>query len=121
MLCLVAQSCLTLCNRIDCSLPGFSVHGDSPGKNTEVGCHALLQGTFPTQESNMHLLHLHWPEGSLPPVPPGNSSAAESLQSCPTLCNPIDGSPSGYPVLGFSRQEHWSGLPFPSPMQESEK
>ena len=43
------------------------------------------------------------------------------LQSCPTLCNPIDGSPPGSPSLGFSRQEYWSGLPFPSPMHESEK
>ena len=34
---------------------------------------------------------------------------------------PIDGSPPGSPSLGFSRQEHWSGLPFPSPMDESEK
>ena len=47
--------------------------------------------------------------------------AAESLQSCLTLCDPIDGSPPGSPSLGFSRQEHWSGLPFPSPMHESEK
>ena len=39
----------------------------------------------------------------------------------PTLCDPIDGSPPGPPSLGFSRQEHWSGLPVPSPMQESEK
>ena len=46
-LCLVAQSCLTLCNPMDCSLPGSSVHGDSPGKNTGIGCHALLQGIFP--------------------------------------------------------------------------
>ena len=43
VLCLVAQSCLTLCNPMDCSLPAFSVHGASPGKNTGVGCHALLQ------------------------------------------------------------------------------
>ena len=49
------------------------------------------------------------------------AAAAKSLQSCPTLCNPIDGSPPGFPSLGFSRQEHWSGLPFPSPMHESEK
>ena len=48
-------------------------------------------------------------------------AAAKSLQSCPTLCNPIDGSPPGSPSLGFSRQGHWSGLPFPSPMHESEK
>ena len=49
------------------------------------------------------------------------AAAAKSLQSCPTLCDPIDGSPPGSPSLGFSRQEHWSGLPFPSPMPESEK
>ena len=36
----------------DCSPPGSSVHVDSPGKNSGVGCHALLQGIFPTQESN---------------------------------------------------------------------
>ena len=33
-------------------LPGHSVHGDSPGENTVVGCHALLQGILPTQELN---------------------------------------------------------------------
>ena len=38
----------------------------------------------------------------------------------PTLCNPIDGSPEAPLSLGFSRQEHWSELPFPSPVQESE-
>ena len=48
------------------------------------------------------------------------AAAAKSLQSCPTLCDPIDGSPPGSSVLGFSRQEHWSGLPFPSPVNESE-
>ena len=49
---LVVQSCLTLCNPRDCSTPGSSVHGHSPGKNRGVDCHALLQGIFPTQESN---------------------------------------------------------------------
>ena len=43
---LVAQSCLTLCDPMDCSPPGSSVHGDFPGKNTGVGCHALLQGSW---------------------------------------------------------------------------
>ena len=46
------------------------------------------------------------------------TAAAKSLQSCPTLCFPIDCSP---PSLEFSRQEYWSGLPLPSPMHESEK
>jgi len=57
MLCLVAQLCLTLCDPMNCSPPGSSVHGDSPGKNIGVGCHALLQGIFPTQGSNPGLLH----------------------------------------------------------------
>ena len=49
------------------------------------------------------------------------AATAKSLQLCPTLCNPIDGSPTGSPSLGFFRQEHWSGLPFPSPMHQSGK
>ena len=48
------------------------------------------------------------------------TAAAKSLQSCPTLCNPIDGSPPGSAVPGILQQEHWSGLPFPSPIRESE-
>ena len=55
--CSVAQSCPTLCDPKDCSPPDSSVHGDSPGKNTGVGCHALLQGIFPTQG---------WNPGSIP-------------------------------------------------------
>ena len=48
---LVAQSCPTLCDTRDCSPPGSSVHGNTPGKNIRVGCHALRQGIFPTQVS----------------------------------------------------------------------
>ena len=55
---LVAQSCLTLHYSMDCSPRGSSVHGDSPGKNTGVDCHALLQGIIPTQRSNPCLLSL---------------------------------------------------------------
>ena len=61
----------------------------------------------------------------IPFIPPllclALGAAAKSLQSCPTLCDPIDGSHQAPLSLGFSRQEHWSGLPFPSPMHESEK
>ena len=57
---LVAQSCLTLCNPMDYSLPGSSFHGDSSGKDTGEGCHFLLQGIFPTQGSNIGLLHFKW-------------------------------------------------------------
>ena len=65
------QSCLTLqphgqqLARLLCSR-------DSPGKNTGRGSHALLQGIFLTQGSNLSLLSLlHWQVGSLPPAPPG--------------------------------------------------
>ena len=51
------QSYLTLCNPMDCSPPGSSVHEDSPGKNIGLGCHALPEGIFLTQRSNPHLLH----------------------------------------------------------------
>ena len=73
------------------------------------------------------LLTSHWPELRCIALKIAASivfaaaAAAKSLQSCPTLCDPIDGSPPAPLSLGFSRQEHWSGLPFPSPMHESEK
>ena len=51
---------VTLCGSRDYSPPGSSVHGDSPGKNTGVGCHALFQGIFPTQGSNPGLPHCRW-------------------------------------------------------------
>ena len=54
---LVTRSCLTLCDPMACSPPGSSVHGNSAGKNTGVGCHALLQGIFPTLGSNPGLSH----------------------------------------------------------------
>ena len=58
------------CDLTDCSPPGFSVHRDSPDKNTGVGCHGLLQGIFLLPR----LLHLlHWQAGSLPLALPGKS------------------------------------------------
>ena len=52
---LVTQSCLTLCDPVDCHPPGSSVHGDSPGKNIGMGGHSLPQG-ISTQELNLNLL-----------------------------------------------------------------
>ena len=49
--------CPTLCDPMDYGPPGSSVHADSPGKDTGVGCHALLQGIFPTQGLNPGLPH----------------------------------------------------------------
>ena len=69
------QLCLTLCDPLDCGPPGFSILGDSLGKNPAVGCHALLKGIVPSRGLNLCLLGLlHWQaslENSLPLVPPG--------------------------------------------------
>ena len=62
----VAKLCLTLCDPMDCSLPGSLVHGIFHGQNTGVGCHVSLQGIFLTQESNLGpLCLLHWLVDSL--------------------------------------------------------
>ena len=73
-----------------------------------------------TQEMNPHLLRLlHWQAGSLPLASPGRPSekpaaAARSLQSCPTLCDPMDGSPPGSPVPGIlqARTPEWVAISF---------
>ena len=54
---LVAQSCPVLCDPMDCNPSGSSVHGDSPGKDTGMGSHFLLQGIFPTRGSTLGLLN----------------------------------------------------------------
>ena len=65
------QSCLALCHPVNCSPSGSSVHGILQVKNTRVSCHALLQGIFPTQGLNSHLLRLLLGQvGSLPLAPP---------------------------------------------------
>ena len=70
-------SCPTLCYPIGCSPPGLLCPWDSPGKNTGVGCHALLQGIFPTQGSNPHLLCLLRCRRVLSPLNHRGSPAAE--------------------------------------------
>ena len=88
------------------------------GKNTGVDCCFLLQGMFPIQGSNLRLLH--WQTGSLP-----LSHLLLLLLrhfSRVWLCaTPQTAAHQAPQPLGFSRQEHWSGLPFPSPIHESEK
>ena len=73
----------------------FLSPGDGPRPGTEPGSPALQAD-------------------SLPAEPQGKSSIRV------TLCDPVDGSPPGSPSLGFSGREHWSGLPFPSPVRERE-
>ena len=110
-------SCLTFCDPMDCS---------PPGKNTGVGCHDLLQGIFPTQGSNLHFLRLtgivrwgflnyflfiYFSSTSLllpTHLPPPSCMHAQS-------CTLWTAARQGPLSTDFSRQEYWSGLPFPSP------
>ena len=94
----LVQSLLLLLSRFSrvqlCATPETAAHQapgpwDSPGKNTGVGCHFLLQCMKVKSES-------------------------EVAQSCPTLCDPMDCSLPGSSIHGFSRQEYWSGFPLPS-------
>ena len=62
--CMRAQSRLALCDPMDCSPPRLLCPWGSPGKNTTVGYHSFLQGIFPTEGLNVHLLH--WQVYSLP-------------------------------------------------------
>ena len=91
-MCSVTKLCLTLCDPVDCSPPGSSVHG-FPRQAYGSGSRFLLQGIFPTRGSNPCLLPR--PAGSLPSEPPGKPGA----QSCPTLCDSVDCSTPGFPVL----------------------
>ena len=87
---------------------------DCQGKKTRVGCHFLLQGIFLTQGSNSHLLYCwqilyHWATREAQCT---LAAAAKSLQSCLTLCNPIDGSPPGSPIPGIlqARTLEWVAI-----------
>ena len=83
---LVAQSCPTLCDPMDGSPPGSLCPWESPGKNTGVGCHTLLQGLFLTQGSNPHLLYLlHWQTCSLLLAPPGKPESVVSWTETTTV------------------------------------
>ena len=78
------HSCPTLCEPLDHSLPGSSVHEGSPGKNIAMGYHFLLQGIFPSQGLNLNLwflCRLCWQVGSLPLASPGKPQPKYEL-SC---------------------------------------
>ena len=82
------QSCPTLCDPIDGSPPGSPCPWDSPGKNTGVGCHFLLQCM---------------------------KVKVKSLSRVRLLATPWTAAYQAPPSMGFSRQEYWSGVPLPSP------
>ena len=83
----VAQSCLTLSDPMDCSLPGSSIHGIFQARVLEWIAIAFSDKL---------------------------TAAAKSLQSCPTLCDPRDGSPPGSPVPRIlqARTLEWVAISF---------
>ena len=83
---------------MDCSLPRLFCPWDYPGKNTGVGCYFLLQGIFPTQESNMLK----------------KKNSCEVAQSCPTLCDSVDYSLPGSSIYGIfqARLLVWVAISF---------
>ena len=129
VVCLVTQPCLTLCDPMDCSLSGSSALGNSPGKNTGVGCHAFLQGSSQPRDGtqvsqitdrfftiwarllnkgvaffgSLSILVSFWQLVSW-----SSCFSWDALwkvlvtQSCPTLCDPRDCSLSGSSVHGDS-------------------
>ena len=100
------QLCPTLCDPIHCSPPGSSVHGDSPGKNTGVGCDDLLQGIFPTQGLDPGLLHCRQILYHL------------SHQESPTMIHRINSVQFSHSVVSDSLRPHESQharTPCPSP------
>ena len=154
----VAQSCPTLSDPMDCSLPGSSVHGifhrwqptrlprpwGSQGKNTGVCSPRDSQESSPTPQfksinssvlcflygPTLTSMHDYWKNHSFKWVPilaltftsnmirdkflQLSAAAAKLLQSCPTLCDPIDGSPPGSPIPGIlqARTPEWVAISF---------
>ena len=109
----VAQSCPTICKPMD-----YTVHGILQARILE-----WVAFPFPTQGSNPGLPHCRWilyqlshkrsPKGIISRIDAA-AAAAKSLQSCPTLCDPVDGSPPGSPVPGIlqARTLEWVAISF---------
>ena len=94
-----------LFNMLSCSIFYLSNFFKKIVAGLQPSCQSLTQG-LPVRRGD--------PEAAA-------AAAAKSFQSCLTLCDPETAAHQAPPSLGLSRQEHWSGLPFPSLMHESEK
>ena len=97
----VTQLCLTFCDPMDCSLPGSSIHGIFQARILEWFAISFSRGSS-------------WPRDWTQVSCTALDAAAKSLQSCPTLCDPIDGSPPGSPIPGIlqARTLEWAAISF---------
>ena len=106
----VAQSCLTLSDPMDCSLPGSSVHGIFQARVLEWGAIAF------SGKSLLFLLNSY----NYTYVSSTSIQFSSVIQSCPTLCDPMDCSLPGSSVHRiFQARVHWNGLPFKLPFKTS--
>ena len=115
----VAQSCPTLRDPMDCSPPGSSVHGFFQARILEWGAVSFSRDDGVTY---WHITSLEKGDRETLLVPlflalwnfTAAAAAAKSLQLCPTLCDPIDGSPPGSPVPGIlqARTLEWVAIAF---------
>ena len=104
VLCSVARLCSTLCDLMDCSPPGSSVHG------LESVAYPYSKGdSLPRNRTGISCIADSWP-AELPGKATCVLCASKSLPLCLTLCNTMDCSPPGAQSMGFSRQEFWSGF-----------
>ena len=111
--CSLSKLYLTLCDPKDCIALQAPLSMRFPRQEYWSGLPFLSQGIFPTQGSNLHLLH--WQADSLPlATMEAAAAAAKSLQSCPTLCDPRDSSLPGSPVAGIlqTRSLEWVAISF---------
>ena len=104
------KSCPTLWDPMDCSPPGSSVQIFSSPEHWS-GFPCLFQGIFPTRDqTHISYICIGMAGGFFTTA----AAAAKSLQSCPTLCDPVDGSPSGSPIPGIlqARTLEWVAISF---------
>ena len=116
--CSVTKSCLILCDSMDCSLPGSSVHGISQARRLERAAIFFFRGSSRPRDQS-HISCVSCTGFFFTTVPPGKryaaaAAAAKSLQSCLTLCDPRDGSPPGSLVPGIlqARTLEWVAISF---------
>ena len=113
---LFALSCLTLCDSMDCSPPGASVHGVSQARTLEWVAIPFSSGSSQARDQT----HVSCIAGGFFTIwdtretPAATAAAAKSLQSCLTLCDPMDGSPPSSPIPGIlqARTLKWVAISF---------
>ena len=124
---MLTQSCLTLCNPMDCNLPGSSVPGILQARILEWVAIPFFRGSFwPRDWTQVYCIA----DGFFTTEPPGKptchyaaAAAVKSLQSCLTLCDPIDGSPPGSPIPGVlqARTLEWVAISFSNAWKQKVK